>query len=137
MITPATAPPPAAAVIVDFEFRADPGERPIVWCMAVREEPSGREAKFWRDDLLRMDRAPFDTGPDVAVVAYFASAEWGCFKQLGWPAPAQPIDLFAEFRVAYNRYLPNTTVEFTNMRTISLGSMLDRSEAASERSECC
>src|SRR3954462_4695764 len=31
---------------------------------------------------------------------------------------------------------PNTTVEFTNMRTISLGSMLDCSEAASERSEC-
>jgi len=33
-------------------------------------------------------------------------------------------------------YLPSTTVEFTNMRIILLGSMLDRSEAASERSEC-
>src|SRR4051812_45429709 len=106
MITAATAPPATAAFIIDFEFRADPGERPVVWCMAVREEPSGREMMYWRDELLKMRRAPFDTGPDVAVVGYFASAEWGCFKQLGWPMPAQPIDLFAETRVGFNRYLP-------------------------------
>ena len=106
MIAPAGAAAPEIACIVDFEFRADPGERPRVWCMAVREEPSGREATYWRDELLAMQRAPFDTGPDVAVVAYFASAEWGCFKQLGWPMPAQPIDLFAEVRVGFNRYLP-------------------------------
>ena len=106
MITPAGAAAPEIAYIVDFEFRADPGERPHVWCMAVREEPSGREATYWRDELRAMRRAPFDTRPDVAVVAYFASAEWGCFKQLGWPMPAQPIDVFAEVRVGFNRYLP-------------------------------
>ena len=32
--------------------------------------------------------------------------------------------------------LPNTTVEFTDMRAISLGSVLDCSEMASERSGC-
>jgi hypothetical protein len=106
MIPPAGAAPPESACIVDFEFRADPGERPHVWCMAVREEPSGHEATYWRDELRAMQRAPFATGPEVAVVAYFASAEWGCFKQLGWPMPAQPIDVFAEVRVAFNRYLP-------------------------------
>jgi hypothetical protein len=106
MIAPADAAAPGIACIVDFEFRADPGERPHVWCMAVREEPSGREATYWRDEIRTTRRAPFDTGSDVAVVAYFASAEWGCFKQLGWPMPAQPIDLFAEVRVAFNRYLP-------------------------------
>src|SRR5262249_30312439 len=72
----------------------------------VHEDPSGRETTYWRDELLRMSCAPFGTGPDVAVVGYFASAEWGCFRQLGWPMPAQPIDLFAEQRVTFNRYLP-------------------------------
>jgi hypothetical protein len=33
--------------------------------------------------------------------------------------------------------LPNTTVEFTRIRAISLGSVLDRSERASGRRECC
>jgi hypothetical protein len=34
------------------------------------------------------------------------------------------------------RALPSTTVEFTYLRVISLGSVLDRSEAASEGNEC-
>jgi len=38
--------------------------------------------------------------------------------------------------VAPGRKLPSTTVEFTDMRAISLGSVLDRSERASEGSEC-
>lgn len=100
------APPPRNAVIIDFEFRADPGERPHIWCLVVREEPSGQETRYWRDDLLKMRQPPFDIGPNVAVIAYFASAEWGCFKQLRWSMPAQPIDLYAEVRVAFNRYLP-------------------------------
>jgi hypothetical protein len=31
-------------------------------------------------------------------VAYYASAELGCFRALGWPMPANIIDLFVEFR---------------------------------------
>jgi hypothetical protein len=91
---------------VDFEFRQDPGERPIVWCMVAYEIFSGRELRYWRDDLINMQRSPFDTGPDVVVVAYYAPAEWSCFLALGWPLPAVPLDLFAEFRVAVNRFIP-------------------------------
>jgi hypothetical protein len=106
MITPARAPAPKAAWIIDFEFRADAGERPIVWCLVALGVFSGRELRFWRDDLLKMRRAPFDTGADVVVAAYFAQAEWSCFGALGWPLPAQPICLFAEFRAFTNRYIP-------------------------------
>jgi DNA polymerase I len=31
-------------------------------------------------------------------VAFYASAELGCFRALGWPMPANILDLFAEFR---------------------------------------
>jgi len=87
---------------VDFEFRHDPGERSWPVCMVARELRSGREVRLWRDEPLALDRAPFDTGPDSVLVAYFASAELGCFLELGWPLPAKVLDLYAEHRVETN-----------------------------------
>ncbi len=87
---------------VDFEFRSDPGERPWVVCMVAQELISGRQIRMWRDELLALKKAPFNTGPDAALVAYYASAELGCFLELGWPLPANVIDLFAEHRVETN-----------------------------------
>ena len=43
-------------------------------------------------------KPPFPIGPDALIVAYYASAELGCFRALGWPMPANILDLFAEFR---------------------------------------
>ena len=41
------------------------------------------------------------------MVAYFASAEFGCMLELGWELPNNVIDLFAEHRVETNGlYLP-------------------------------
>ena len=37
-------------------------------------------------------------GADSLFVAYYASAELGCFRALGWPMPARVLDLFCEFR---------------------------------------
>jgi DNA polymerase-1 len=87
---------------VDFEFRSDPGESPWVVCMVAQELIGGRQIRMWRDELLELHRAPFDTGPDAALVAYYASAELGCFLELGWPLPVNVIDLFAEHRVETN-----------------------------------
>jgi DNA polymerase-1 len=87
---------------VDFEFRTDPGERPWPICMVACEYYSGREIRLWRNELLELRQAPFDTGPDVALVAYYASAELGCFLELGWPLPVNVVDLFVEHRVATN-----------------------------------
>jgi DNA polymerase family A len=70
--------------------------------MCARELRSGRELRLWRDDLLALKQAPFDTGPDSVLVAYAAAAEISCFLELDWAAPANVIDLFAEHRVATN-----------------------------------
>ena len=87
---------------VDFEFRADPGERPWPVCMVVKEVSTGVEQRFWREDLLAMQTAPFDVGPNSLVVAYSSGAELSCFHELGWPVPVNILDLYAEHRVETN-----------------------------------
>ena len=86
----------------DFEFRADPGERPWPVCMVAEEIKSGRIIRLWRDELLGLRQAPFNVGPDALFVAYFASAEFGCFLELGWSLPQNVLDLYAEHRVQTN-----------------------------------
>ena len=86
----------------DFEFRADPGEHPWPVCMVARELHTGQEIRLWRGELLSLRAAPFNTGADAVFVAYFASAELGCFLELGWPMPANVLDLYAEHRCETN-----------------------------------
>jgi hypothetical protein len=86
----------------DFEFRADPGEHLWPVCMVAHELRSGRELRLWRSELQALRTAPFETGPDAVFVAYYASAELGCFLELGWPLPDNVLDLYAEHRVATN-----------------------------------
>jgi DNA polymerase I len=85
---------------VDFEFNGEPGNRPNPVCMAARELRSGRRLRLWADELG--PEPPFSTGSNSLIVAYYASAELGCFLVLGWPMPANVLDLFAEFRVRTN-----------------------------------
>ena len=47
-------------------------------------------------------RPPFPIDDDTLFVAYFASAEIGCFLALGWPVPTRVLDLYTEFRNATN-----------------------------------
>ena len=83
-------------VVVDFEFTALPGERPGPVCLVARELRSGRRFRLWRINSGR--RPPYATGPDVLFVAFYASAELGCYRVLGWPMPERILDLFTEFR---------------------------------------
>jgi hypothetical protein len=93
--------------LVDFEFRAPNGERPEPVCMVAREWRTGRTVREWADRLASMSRPPFQVGPDSLFVAYYASAELGCFRALGWPMPARVLDLFCEFRSLTNgSYIP-------------------------------
>jgi len=89
-------------VSIDFEFSVLPGHRPRVWCLAAREHRSGRRYLIARDELLRMKSPPFDIGPRTIIVGYFLSAEMDCFLQLGWPCPANLLDLYVEFRNQLN-----------------------------------
>jgi hypothetical protein len=64
--------------------------------MVAREVNSGRRFRIWQDQFG--PTPPFATGPDVLFVAYYASAEVGSYRALGWPAPPRVLDLFTEFR---------------------------------------
>ena len=70
--------------------------------MYAREELSGATIALWRDELLRLTHAPFDTGPDSMMVAFASNAELGCFLVLGWPFPANVLDLYVENIVTIN-----------------------------------
>lgn len=97
---------------VDFEFMAAPGERPDPVCMVAHELRSNTRLRLWRDELLGCHQPPFSTGADTLCIAYFASAEMGCFLELGWPVPMRVLDLYAEFR------------NLTNGRRVECGSGL-------------
>ena len=88
--------------IVDFEFHAPQGELPIPLCAVGREVATGRVVRRWLPPGGKLTRPPFPTDRDILLVAYYASAEVGCFLALGWPVPVNWIDLYAEFRNATN-----------------------------------
>jgi DNA polymerase-1 len=93
-------------VVADFEFEfgghdsfeaaSRSGERPRPVCMVARELRTGREWRMWRGEFG--PAPPFPIGPDSLFVAFYASAELGCFRAFGWPMPANILDLFIEFR---------------------------------------
>ena len=87
--------------LIDFEFhpeRGVEGNRPYPVCLVTHELVTGVTTRFWRDALLQMKNAPFPTDANSLCVAYFASAEIDCFLSLGWPIPANLLDLYVEFR---------------------------------------
>src|SRR6516162_9471012 len=87
---------------VDFEFREDANHLPIPVCMYAREEHSSASISLWRDELLRLTHAPFDTGPDSVMVAFASNAELACFLALGWPFPTNVLDPYVENIVTIN-----------------------------------
>jgi hypothetical protein len=91
-------------VAVDFEFIATPGERPIPVCLVAHELRSGCCFRVWQNEIGRSP--PYASGPDVLLVAFYASAELGCYRVLGWPMPERILDLFTEFRVRTNGLPP-------------------------------
>jgi DNA polymerase I len=83
-------------VVADFEFTALPGERPVPVCMVAHELRSGRRFRIFQNQFG--PAPPYATGSDVLFVSYYASAELGCYRALGWPIPQRILDLFTEFR---------------------------------------
>jgi DNA polymerase-1 len=83
-------------VLADFEFEIGQGERPVPVCVVAHELRSGRRFRLMQDRLG--PAPPYATGPDVLFVAFYASAELGCYRSLGWPMPERILDLFCEFR---------------------------------------
>jgi hypothetical protein len=71
--------------------------------MVARELNSDKLIRLWHDDFG--PEPPFPVDDETLFIAYFASAEVGCFLQLGWPVPTRILDLYTEFR--------NATTEFS------------------------
>jgi DNA polymerase I len=80
----------------DFEFVPAPGELYDVVCLGAVELRSGREIALWRDELG--EQPPFRTDEKVLFVAFVANAEVACHLALGWPVPANVLDLSPVFR---------------------------------------
>jgi DNA polymerase family A len=98
--------PYRAVIAADFEFEfgghpskdeaGRAGERPGPICLVAHDLISGQRWRLWRDEFGASP--PFPIGRDALFVAYYASAELGCFRALGWPRPANILDLYSEFR---------------------------------------
>ena len=98
--------PYPAIVVADFEFEfgghatfedaSRSGERPRPVCMVAKELRTGQEWRLWRGEFGLVPLFPI--GRDALFIAFYASAELGCFRALGWPKPANILDLFTEFR---------------------------------------
>jgi DNA polymerase family A len=88
--------------LADFEFCQPPGSQPSPLCLVAREYRTGQTLRMWADDLASEFSAPIGSGSDSLFVAYYASAELGCFQALGWPLPERILDLFCEFRCITN-----------------------------------
>jgi len=92
--------------LLDFEFSGSSGERPQPVCLVAWELHSGRRLRLWQDQLLAMKVPPYSLNKDSLLVAYYASSEMGCHLSLGWPMPANLLDLFTEFRNLTNGLTP-------------------------------
>src|SRR4029450_4981008 len=72
----------------DFEFVPQTGERPDPVCLVAWELRSRRKLKLWRDQLP--PSPPYSIDPGALFIAFYASAELGCHRVLGWPMPTPP-----------------------------------------------
>lgn len=88
--------------LIDTEYRQPDGELPEPHCLVAMDYPSGAVSRYWSDGLAGMSEAPFPADANSLVVAYYASAEWSVFLQLGWALPINILDLFTEFRCSTN-----------------------------------
>ncbi|HXB81201.1 MAG TPA: DNA polymerase [Bradyrhizobium sp.] len=86
--------------MLDFEFEVGHGERPVPVCLVAKELRSNRTHRVFQGEFGAAP--PYAAGPDVLFVAYYASAELGCYRVLGWQLPERILDLFVEFRNLIN-----------------------------------
>jgi DNA polymerase-1 len=81
----------------DFEFEGgDSGDHYRPACVTAFELRTGREVRLWRDQLGA--DPPYRTDSKALFLCYGGTAECGSHLALGWPLPANLIDLMVEFR---------------------------------------
>jgi hypothetical protein len=88
--------------LVDTEFGGGAGDPQEPRCLVAHEVFSGATIRMWEDEMRGATCPPYSISSDILLVAYYASAEFGCHLPLGWGLPENVIDLYAEFRVLTN-----------------------------------
>lgn len=91
---------PLRPLSVDFEFIPQDDGSITVICVVAKDLWTGQVYRVFRDGMG--STAPFPTGPDTVMVAYFSAAEADAFIEIGWDLPANIIDLYAEHMCATN-----------------------------------
>ena len=110
---------PAGVWLVDFEYTAHPGERPVVICLVAKELGSGRVLRLWEDEIRQLKEPPYPTGPDALFVAYNASAEISCHLALDWRVPERVLDLYVEYLALTNGKETVTPTEKNLLSTLA------------------
>jgi|CXWL01.1.fsa_nt_gi hypothetical protein len=100
-------------VFLDFEFHAPRGEVAAPLCVCWYELRSGRAGRLWLGDHAPA-HPPFANGDHVLFVAFYASADIGCFVVLDWPVPTNVLDLFVEHRNFTNGLHPAVGAELAD-----------------------
>ena len=90
--------------LVDHEYIAGGGNRPNPVAICFKELRSGRSARLWHNEFPA--DPPYAVDESALFVSYNAPAELGCHLVLGWPMPVRILDLYVEFRAAWNGARP-------------------------------
>ncbi len=95
---------------VDFEyFTGGTGaEAPVPICVVAHDIITGTKIRKWLWGVPAGE-CPFPVDSDCLYVSYYASAEIGCHRSLGWQIPTRIVDLYAEFRCTFNGVDRNQT----------------------------
>ena len=88
--------------LVDFEFRADPGCVPHVWCVVADCVETGEHLRLWLDG--NAEPCTFET--PYRLIAHYPLAELSCILALDWSMPAEVIDTLAETRALRGQIQP-------------------------------
>ena len=89
-------------IIVDYEFYGGSGnpQKPI--CYVAKNLTTGVITPHWIEGNEKKPMYPIDK--KSLVIAFFASAEFGCHRTLNFEVPLYILDLFVEFRCLTNGY---------------------------------
>jgi hypothetical protein len=86
--------------LVDFEYYASDGERPVPICVAARELRTNRCVTQWYTEFGTVP--PYSVEADSLFVSYSAAAELSCHIAVGWKLPAHVLDLYVAFKMLAN-----------------------------------
>src|SRR5512144_2286494 len=86
----------------DFEYYCPDGELPVPLCVVAYEMHSKRWVRLSRRELS--SKPPYSVSSDSLFVSFAVDAELTCHHVLGWPFPANVIDLHVEY-LNFSNYL--------------------------------